>query len=108
MTHLTDELRATAQRLLDLADETAEDITTNDYWHSQHAPRERWFENGIDNAVGGPAGKLAGLFSPEASRALAQWLRFEADLIVRLPDAEMRQRTCHTLAVARAINQEQP
>ena len=32
------------------------------------------FYQGIDNACGGAGGRLAGLFSPEAAEALADWL----------------------------------
>ncbi|MFI6032992.1 hypothetical protein ACIBBD_02180 [Streptomyces sp. NPDC051315] len=34
---------------------------------------------------------------------LADWLDFEADLIDRMPGAELRGRTRHALAVARQI-----
>ncbi|MEU5496130.1 hypothetical protein [Streptomyces griseofuscus] len=41
---------------------------------------------------------------PTVGLALADWLDFEAALIVRVPGAELRGRTEHALAVARAIN----
>lgn len=41
---------------------------------------------------------------PGVGAALAEWLEFEADLITRVPDAELRGRTERALAVARAIN----
>lgn len=75
MTDLTAALRAAAQILLDLADETDAEIKTNAYWHSRIAPEALWFAHGIDNAVGGPGGRLAGLLSPEAARGLAEWIR---------------------------------
>lgn len=103
MTRPADELHAAAQTLLDLADETAEDIASNDYWHSERVGPERWFANGIDNAVGGPGGRLAGLLSPATARSLAGWLRFEADLIARVPGAEMRERTHHALNFANSL-----
>ncbi|MFF3151864.1 hypothetical protein [Streptomyces sp. NPDC057910] len=72
-------LRSAAQILLDLADETDDEIKTNAYWHSRIAPEALWFAHGIDNAVGGPGGLLAGLLSPEAARGLAGWLRGQAE-----------------------------
>lgn len=105
-----DELKAAAQTLLDLADETAEEIETNTYWHSQIAPREQWFAHGVENGLGGPSGKLAGLLSPEAARALAAWLRTAAEYADRWPpdhqtNSPFRQGA---LATARAINGAQP
>lgn len=72
---LGDILLRAAQLLLDRADAAQEDLDTNPYWHSQIEPPERWFANGIDNACGGAGGLLAGLMSPPAARALAEWLR---------------------------------
>lgn len=79
MTDMIDDLRAAAQVLLDLADDTDEEIKTNDSWHSRIAPETLWFAHGIDDAVGGPGGLLAGLLSPEAARGLAGWMRGQAD-----------------------------
>ncbi|MFF3697394.1 hypothetical protein [Streptomyces sp. NPDC002221] len=79
MADMVDTLRSAAQILLDLADETDDEIKTNAYWHSRIAPEPLWFAHGIDNAVGGPGGLLAGLLSPEAARGLAGWLRGEAE-----------------------------
>jgi hypothetical protein len=70
-----DELRTAAQTLLDLADATDDDINTNPYWHSQIADPPHWFANGVENALGGPAGHLAGLLNPITARLLAKWLR---------------------------------
>ncbi|MFJ6085105.1 hypothetical protein ACIQI8_27225 [Streptomyces sp. NPDC092369] len=67
-------LTSAAQRLRALATAVDEDIADNPYWHSQHTAREDWFANGITNAVGGPAGVLAGLLSPANARLFAQAL----------------------------------
>jgi hypothetical protein len=102
MTAPADELRAAAQTLLDLADETAEEIEANDYWHSQIVNRPRWYANGVENALGGPAGKLAGLFSPEATREIAAWLRVAAEYVSAGPAHPTH--LVRALAVARALN----
>lgn len=104
------ELRTAAQTLLDLADETDQELADNEYWHSQIAPREKWFANGIDNACGGPAGKLAGLLSPEAARELADWLRGHAKFAADVVELHGHLTTIalanisHPLAFARLIN----
>ncbi|MFE1950000.1 hypothetical protein ACFW9D_05960 [Streptomyces sp. NPDC059524] len=95
-----DELRTAAQTLLDLADDTAEDMATNDYWRSAVVEPKHWFHNGIDNAVGGPAGKLAGLMSPRFARMLAIYFRDEAG---RGQDFDTRAVT-----LARVMNGGQP
>ncbi|MCX5239755.1 hypothetical protein OG824_31600 [Streptomyces prunicolor] len=69
-----DTVRTASAHLKRLATLTDEEIAANAYWHSQHAPREAWFGHGIDNAVGGPAGHLAGLLSPANARFVAQLL----------------------------------
>jgi hypothetical protein len=103
------DMRAAAQLLLDLADETDEEIKTNTYWHSELRPPEHWFTNGITNAVGGTAGLLAGLLSPALARELADWLRGQAAFIDgviethgRLP-AQAVANIAHPLAVTRHI-----
>lgn len=104
-----DELRTAAQTLLDLADATDEEIKTNEYWHSEYWHATNRFANGIDNAVGGPAGKLAGLLNPMTARALAKTFRAWARIGELDPDLLNRVGGDETLAVARAINnQEQP
>lgn len=75
------DMRAAAQLLLDFADETDQDMANNLYWQSDYQPRAQWFANGINNAVGGPAGWLAGLFSPALAREIAGWLRAHAAFI---------------------------
>lgn len=107
MTTPADELRTAAQTLLDLADETAEEIQTNSYWHSEIADRPRWFANGVENALGGPSGKLAGLFSPDTTRALAGWLRSWAPIELR-EDAALPEDAAYALKLARQINEAAP
>ncbi|QQM45138.1 hypothetical protein [Streptomyces liliifuscus] len=104
MTSPAQELRTAAQTLLDHADATAEDIETNTYWHSQIADREHWYAHGIDNALGGPAGKLAGLLSPATARELAGAFRTWARMGDLDPDLLHRIGGPETLATARAIN----
>jgi len=94
------ELRTAAQALLDLADETADELAVNEYWHSEHAAPSQWFANGVANAVGGAPGELAALLSPAVARPLASWLRREAD--------RSGQGTHDALAIARAINRSRP
>ncbi|MFJ3507838.1 hypothetical protein [Streptomyces luteogriseus] len=55
------------------------------YMHGQHA-------------------EYAAAMGPTVGLTLADWLDFEADLITRVPGAELRDRTERALAVARAIN----
>lgn len=99
-----DELTAAAQILLDLADETDQELADNEYWHSEFAPHERWFAHGIENACGGPAGKLAGLLNPNTARALAGSLREWARVGDLDPDLLNRVGGPETIALARAIN----
>lgn len=47
--------------------------------------------------------EYAAAMGPVVGLALADWLDFEADLIDRVPGAELRDRTERALAVARAI-----
>ena len=103
------DLRAAAQLLLDLADETDKEIKTNTYWHSEIRPPVAWFANGIDNACGGPAGILAGLLSPPLARELAHWMRGAAtfvDGVIKTHGhlgAQGLAQIAHPLAVARHI-----
>lgn len=69
-----DTVRTASAHLKRLAAVTDEEIAARAYWHSQLVPREEWFGHGIDNAVGGPAGRLAGLLSPANARFVAQLL----------------------------------
>jgi hypothetical protein len=87
MNDMIDDLRAAAQILLDLADDTDNEIKTNASWHSRVAPEALWFAHGVDDAVGGPGGLLAGLLSPEAARGLARWMRGQADFAAGVLDA---------------------
>lgn len=108
MTTPADELRTAAQTLLDLADETDQDLADNEYWHSQIAPREKWFAHGVENGLGGPSGRLAGLLSPAAARALARTFRAWARIGDLDPDLLNRVGGPETITAARAINGGQP
>lgn len=96
-----DEMTAAAQLLLDLADDTDEEIKTNEYWHSQLTTN--WFANGIENAVGGPAGQLAGLLNPAVARALAKTFRAWARMGEVDPDLLNRVGGPETLGLARKL-----
>jgi hypothetical protein len=103
------DLRAAAQLLLDLADETDAEIETNAYWRSEYRSPGAWFANGIDNACGGPAGILAGLLSPPLARELADWMRGAAtfaDGVIETRGqlgAQGLAQIAHPLAAARHI-----
>lgn len=103
-----DALRKAAQVLLDLADETDEEIATNSYWQSELQPRERWYANGVGNALGGPSGNLAGLLSPEAARELAAMFRAWGRMAVVGPEFLGRVGGRETLALARLILDPNP
>lgn len=103
-----DVLRRAAQLLLDLADETDEELHSNSYWHSELEPRERWYANGIDNALGGPGGRLAGLLSPEAARELAAMFRAWGRMAVVGPEFLARVGGRETVALARQILDPKP
>jgi hypothetical protein len=103
------DMRAAAQLLLDLADETDEEISTNAYWQSEFAPAAAWFANGIGNAIGGRAGLLAGLLGPALARELAEWLRGYASFVDGVIETHGHLGTqgvaniAHPLAVTRHI-----
>ncbi|MFJ8006140.1 hypothetical protein [Streptomyces fagopyri] len=69
-----DIIRAASAHLKRLATETDEEIRKNPAWHSHLVPKQEWFYQGIDDAVGGSAGRLAGLFSPRNARFVAHVL----------------------------------
>lgn len=98
-------LRLAAQTLLDLADETDDDIANSEYWQSTIHPPEQWFANGIDNACGGPAGLLAGMLTPATARLLAATFRAWARMSKYDPDLINRVGGQETLELARSINQ---
>ncbi|MGV9427124.1 hypothetical protein ACWDO7_22910 [Streptomyces sp. NPDC003656] len=60
-------LRATAA--------ATEDELAAPYWQNPQLPREYWFAAGVENALGGPAGKLAGLLDPATARHLVRLLQ---------------------------------
>jgi hypothetical protein len=106
MTRPIDDLNRAAQTLLDLADDTDEEIKTNAYWHSQHTTD--WFANGIENAVGGPAGQLAGKINPAAARGMAKLFRAWARMGELDPGLLNRIGGPETIELARAIDGGQP
>ncbi|MDX2697578.1 hypothetical protein [Streptomyces ipomoeae] len=105
-----DNLRRAAQTLIDLADETDEETKTNPYWHSQITDEPHWYANGVENALGRPAGKLAQLLNPHAARQLATVFRAWARIADLDPDLLNRVGGGETIDLARAIlgPQEQP
>ncbi|RSS92482.1 hypothetical protein EF919_18280 [Streptomyces sp. WAC02707] len=101
-----DELRTAAQTLMDLADTAQADLDTDEFWKC-YAPATAW-RDGFVNGFGGVSSDLVAVFTPTTAHALAGWLRFEADLIDRVPGAELKDRTTHALNVARQINGSAP
>ncbi|GAA2192791.1 hypothetical protein [Streptomyces bangladeshensis] len=94
------ELRAAAEKLRPLAETAQHDLETADYWKPY--PSDAW-AHGFINGLGGPSSHYAAILPPTVGLALADWLDFEAALIERVPGAELRGRTEHALAVARAL-----
>lgn len=62
------EMRALSALLSQRVAEARNEMATNTYWEGAT------FAQGIDNACGGGAGRLAAMFSPEAAEAVAGWL----------------------------------
>ncbi|MGV9588211.1 hypothetical protein [Streptomyces tendae] len=105
----TDELRAAAQTLMDLADIAQDDLDTDDFW-KDYDKATAW-RDGFANGFGGVSSDLVAVFPPATAHALAGWLRDSA--VLHLPDYECGycdpQRNplrlpCPALAVARQIN----
>ncbi|MER8030665.1 hypothetical protein ABTZ78_17100 [Streptomyces bauhiniae] len=71
----SDTVTAAIQHLAVIADAAEDDLLANTYWHRDDLPQEHWFAAGIENAVGGPAGQLAGLLGPHSARHLVRLLR---------------------------------
>ncbi|MDX3020071.1 hypothetical protein [Streptomyces acidiscabies] len=92
------ELRAAAQTLRQHADAAEADIDSNPVWRSALTDRSNWYANGVRNGLGGPAGELAALMSPEPCRALAELLDDQADA------ADEGIVNPWALALARALN----
>ncbi|MEW2164369.1 hypothetical protein AB0912_15455 [Streptomyces sp. NPDC007084] len=67
-------VREAAELLRRLADTTTAELRADGSWHLHHVSRERWFMEGVSNAVPGPAGQLAGLLAPESARFVANLL----------------------------------
>lgn len=95
-----DELTTAADTLAPLADAAQHDLETGDYW-ACYDPATAWHD-GLTNGMGGASGDLAAAVSPTAVRELARWLRSAAR------DAREIGPDPHALAVARAINGDQP
>lgn len=98
----TDELRAAAERLDDLAAAAETDMATNSYW-ACYDPATAW-RDGLVNGFGGAPGDLAAAFTPDAARALSAvftaWARMgelDSDLLNRVGGPE-------TITLARKIN----
>jgi hypothetical protein len=87
---------------MDLADTAQEDLETADYWKPYN--KVTAWRDGFVNGFGDVCSDLVAVFTPATAHALAGWLRYEADLIERVPGAELRGRTEHALTVAREIN----
>ncbi|MGW0795963.1 hypothetical protein [Streptomyces sp. NPDC002692] len=68
-----DIIRTASAHLKRLAADTDGQMGIDPRWQTE-APRQEWFFLGVDNAVGGPAGRLAGLFGPRNARLFAHVL----------------------------------
>lgn len=67
-------MRVAAKRIRRAVADARADLATNDYWSSGCANEaERW-AGGVENGLGGPAGTLAGMLTPDAVEAVADWL----------------------------------
>lgn len=102
----TDELRAAAQLLLDLADACQEDLETADYW-KPYDPATAW-RDGFMNGFGGISSELAALFPPAAARELAMVFRAWARMGDLDPDLLHRIGGEQTIALARIILGSKP
>ena len=97
------ELLLAAHGLTVLTEAVESELVTGEYWRSERTHLDL-FSVGVNNAMGGPGGELAGLFGPETTRLLTgvfrAWARMgqlEADLLNRVGGPE-------TVALARVIN----
>lgn len=69
-------MRVAAARIRRAAADARDDMATNDYWACDHpdvTEAETW-TSGVECGLGGEAGTLAGMLTPDAVEAIADWL----------------------------------
>lgn len=67
-------MRVAAARIRRAVADARDDIVSNSYWASGHGTEaERW-TSGVECGLGGEAGTLAGMLTPDAAEAVADWL----------------------------------
>lgn len=69
-------MRQAAARIRRAVADARDDLTTNDYWACDDpgvTEAEVW-TSGVENGLGGDAGTLAGMLTPDAAEAVADWL----------------------------------
>jgi hypothetical protein len=99
-------MRRAAQLMLDRADAMDAELRTSRYWGFADAvttPKAEVYRRGVSGGLGGASGDLAAPWTPEANRALANWLRLEAVSAPEIGEWAFRGgRPVHALAVAAA------
>jgi hypothetical protein len=95
-------IRRAARLLADRADAMDAELQANPYWGcSEGTPPAEAYRQGVAGGLGGASGDLAAPWTPEANRALARWLRFEAVNAPEIGTMVFRGgRPVHALAVA--------
>lgn len=69
-------MRLAAARIRRAVADAREDLAENDYWacdHPEVTEAEIW-TSGVECGLGGEAGALAGMLTPDAVEAVADWL----------------------------------
>lgn len=69
-------MRLAAARIRQAVAEARDDLATNDYWACDHpdATEAEIWTYGVECGLGGEAGTLAGMLTPDAAEAVADWL----------------------------------
>lgn len=97
-------MRRAAALLLERADAMDAEMRSSRYWGFADAvttPEAEVYRRGVSGGLGGASGELAAPWTPEANRALARWLRFEAVSAPEIGEVVFRGgRPVYALAVA--------
>lgn len=94
-------LRATAETIRADVAEMHSEMGDNPYWRSDEPDRDRVYTLGVENALGGAAGVLAGRFTPAVALAVADLLDLVASFADDCETSEIVERT---LGFCRAFN----
>lgn len=72
----TTTMRTAAARIRRAVADVREDLTDNDYWACDHpdVTEAEIYASGVDCGLGGKAGTFAGMWTPGATVAVADWL----------------------------------